>query len=216
MKRLIIYDLDGTLVDTLQDIANAANHMLGELRMPPRPATEIRRYIGRGLHELVKNCLKTTEPSLLERGTKIYRAFYTQHLLDHSRLYPGAEAVLDYFKARRQAVITNKPNPYSRDMLKGLGIADYFLEIVGGNSDYPKKPDPAALLAIMSREQVAGSDTLFIGDSPVDIETGRKAGAATIALTHGLVDEEELIAAAPDVLVPNFTALLDAVKQRGW
>ena len=92
MKRLILYDLDGTLVDTLEDIAQAANHMLRALGAPTLPASAVRRYIGDGLHELVKGCLKTDDPVSIERGSKIYRAYYTTHLVDHSRLYPGAQA----------------------------------------------------------------------------------------------------------------------------
>jgi phosphoglycolate phosphatase len=147
MRRLILYDLDGTLVDTLEDITSAANHMLAELRMPPRPAVEIRGDIGRGLHQLVAACLQTDDRRRIEQGTKIYRAYYTQHLTDRSRLYPGVREVLDYFKARQQAVISNKPNPYSRDLLTALGVADYFFEIIGGETPYPKKPNPAFRIA---------------------------------------------------------------------
>ena len=216
MRQLICYDLDGTLVDTLEDIAQAANHMLRELQVPPLPVHEIRRSIGKGLHELVTHCLKTEDPQRIEQGTRIYRAYYTQHLLDHSRLYAGTQALFDHFSTRRQVVITNKPNPYSRQILESLGVAHYFCEIVAGNSAYPKKPHPAALLALMEREQVHPMDTIFIGDSPVDIETGRSAGVVTIGVLHGFSDAQELITAHPDVLVENFAQLLELAQRHGW
>lgn len=216
MKRLIVYDLDGTLVDTLEDIAASANHMRAQLGLPQLPARQIRGYIGQGLHELVRHCLQTEDPKLVDQGTKIYRRYYTLHLLDHSRLYPDVPAVLAHFKGRRQAVITNKPNPYSRDILTALGIAEYFIDIIGGNSAYPKKPDPTSLLALMASEQIDAADTLFVGDSPIDIETGRKAGVLTVTVMHGLSDREELMRAQPDLLVSDFQEFLAAARHHRW
>ena len=216
MKRLIFYDLDGTLVDTLQDIADAANHMLVRLGLPPREPTDIRGAIGSGVQELVRRCLRTDDPARIDQGVALYRAYYTQHLLDHSRLYPGAQKLLDHFKDRRQAVITNKPNPYSTDILRSLGVAGYFCEIIGGNSGYPAKPDPAALLAVMGREGVAAEQAVLIGDSPIDIETGRRAGALTVTLTHGFSTAAEIRGASPDVLVDSFDELLILVTAQRW
>ena len=216
MKRLILYDLDGTLVDTLEDIAQAANHMLRALGAPTLPASDVRRYIGHGLHELVTGCLKTADPASIERGSKIYRAYYTAHLVDHSRLYPGTQAVLEHFKTRQQAVITNKPNPYANDILRALGVADYFVEVVGGDSTYPKKPHPGSLHAIMARAKAGPQETMFIGDSPVDIETGRRAGVLTVSVTHGFSDVHEIRAAAPDAMVENFHELLALATREGW
>ena len=216
MKRLIVYDLDGTLVDTLGDIVQAANHMLGELGSPALAAGDIRRYIGSGVQELLTHCLKTDDPARVAQGVTLFRAYYTAHLVDHSQLYPGARTVLDHFRARRQAVITNKPNPYASDILHALGVADYFCEIVGGESAFPKKPDPAALLALMEQARVGPPETVFIGDSPIDVETGRRAGVTTAMVLHGFSDEAELRVAEPDVLVKDFSELLRAAKQAGW
>ena len=216
MKQLVVYDLDGTLVDTLEDIAQSANHMLAALGLAPVSARQIRQYVGRGVYELVKRCLSAEDVKRIDGGLRIYRAHYGAHLLDHSRLYPGARELLDYFKSRTQAVITNKPNPYSREILHGLGVAGYFVDIIGGDSMYPRKPDPSALLALMAGCGVRAVDTLLIGDSPVDVETGKSAGVLTVAIAHGLADEEELMSAAPDQLVRNFDELLTLAKQRGW
>lgn len=216
MKQLILYDLDGTLVDTLADITCAANHMLRILQASAVSAHEVRGYIGCGVHELVKRCLNTEDPKRIEYGVSVYRAYYARHMLDQSRLYPGAREVLDYFNARRQAVITNKPNPFSREILTALGVADYFFEIIAGDSAYPKKPDPSAARAMVQRAGSRPEETLLIGDSPIDIETGRRAGVATIGVLHGFSDKGELLAAAPDVLVQDFSELLQHAKKEDW
>ena len=216
MKRLIMYDLDGTLVDTLQDITEAANHLLDHFGLPRRSSMEIRGFIGGGVEELIRRCLGTDDPVRLEEGIAIYRAHYRQHLLDHSRLYPDAQRLLEYFKSRRQAVITNKPNPYSTDILRSLGVAEYFFAIIGGNSGFAIKPDPESMMALMQREQVSPPQTLFIGDSPVDVEAGRRAGTMTVTVTHGFSDEPELRAASPDLIVRGFNELLAVAQQHQW
>lgn len=216
MKRFIIYDLDGTLVDTLEDIARAANHMLWTLQKPPLDPDTVRRSVGRGLRDLVQGCLQTDDPKLIEAATRVWWDYYGQHLADHSRLYPGARDVLEHFKTRQQAVLTNKPNPFSRQLLEVLGVAGYFREIIGSDEPHPKKPDPAAVQAMMERAGVTADDTLLVGDSPVDIETGRNADVLTVVLSHGLADEAELHAAHPDLLVADFSELMQAAKQRRW
>lgn len=216
MKRLIAYDLDGTLVDTLEDIAVAANHMLRVLQAPAVPPHEVRRYVGRGVHQLVSGCLKADDPKRIEYGVSVFRAYYARHLLDHSRLYPGARAVLEHFRERDQAVITNKPNPFASQILEALGVAGYLCEVIAGDAGYPKKPDPEALCSLMAKRQVAPGETVVIGDSPIDMEAGRRAGALTVAIAHGLTDEEELVLAAPDALVKDFEGLLELAKRDAW
>lgn len=216
MKRLIIYDLDGTLVDTGEDIAEAANHMLTELTGAALPSDEVRRCVGQGLHDLVRRCLKTDDEALVERGTTLFGDYYGRHLLDHSRLYPQARQTLDYFRARTQAIVTNKPQPFARDLLAGLGVADYFLEIIAPGSGFLKKPDPAAVHHLMARQRLVAEEVLLIGDSLIDVETGRNAGVLTVVLTHGFQDQEDLAAADPDLLVNNFEELLALARRKTW
>lgn len=211
-----MYDLDGTLVDTRRDIAEAANHMRSRMGLPPMPEKEICGYVGLGLKSLVEGCLGTADPASVEKGTKTYRAYYSEHLLDHTSLYSGAREVLEHFRPRRQAVITNKPDPYSRKILEALGVAGYFFEIVAGDSRYPKKPDPTSLLALMRGEGAPASGTLFVGDSPIDVETASKAGVPTVALAQGFTDREELKSAGPDYLVEDFGDLLRMAKEKAW
>jgi phosphoglycolate phosphatase len=216
MMRLLLYDLDGTLVDTLEDLSASANHMLRTLGSPTISSREVRRHVGRGVRELVRRCLKSDEPSRIDDGVRIYLAYYAQHRLDHARLYPGVREALEHFKSRRQAVVTNKPNPFSRDILEALGIARYFIDVIAGNSEFPKKPDPGAVRALMRAEAIGPEETLLIGDSPIDVETARNAGVGVVCLLHGLSDEAELSAASPDALVSDFAELLSLAKTRGW
>ena len=216
MKKLVIYDLDGTLVDTREDIVRAAQHMVRTMNAPELSFDEVCGYVGWGLHDLVGKCLKSSDRKKIEEGAGIFREHYQAHMLDFSRLYPGAREVLDYFRGRAQAVITNKPNPFSEQILKALGVADYFLEIVPGNSPYPKKPDPKALFSVMEK---AGSDargTLFVGDSLIDIETGRNACVETVVMSHGFMAEQELRSGQPDFLIHSFLELMELAGQKGW
>jgi phosphoglycolate phosphatase len=218
MKRLIVYDLDGTLVDTLQDITASANHMLRALGRPLVSAEGVRSYVGRGVRELVRQCLGRPDEAEVDRALRIYRDHYGRHLLDTSRLSPGASELLERFRqlGRMQAVLTNKPNPYSTEILAGLGVADRFLQIVGGDDGFPKKPDPASLRALMDRAGAAAGETVFIGDSPVDVETGRRAGVLTVAVTHGLATPAELAAVQADATVGGFAELAALADAQGW
>lgn len=216
MKQLIIYDLDGTLVDTREDIARSANHMLSQMELPAIPKEEVARYVGRGLFQLIQSCLKTEDPKKIEKGAKIYRSFYAEHMLDYSALYPGAREILEYFKGRKQGVLTNKPNPFSENLLKALGVGSYFDMIVAGDSEYPKKPSPAAVHAMMHRWQVSPAQTLFVGDSLVDIETARNAGVEIAVVSHGFSSRKELQSASPEILVSGFPELLEKLKGLKW
>ena len=215
--RLILYDLDGTLVDTREDITRAANHMRAQMDLPPLSLREVCRFVGLGLRQLVASCLEAQEDDVrIEEGMRIYRAYYAEHLLDHTVLYPGVREVLDHFRGRSQAVVTNKPNPYSRQILEGLGVAGYFVKIVAGDSGYAKKPDPSAILSLMEEEQALSSQTVLVGDSPIDVEAGTRAGICTVAVAQGFSDRQELESARPQQLVDNFGQLLELARSRGW
>ncbi len=215
-KRLIIYDLDGTLVDTAQDIADATNYMLKTLTGDALPAEEIRAFVGRGLHDLVRRALKTTDEMLVEQGTRLFGEYYGQHLLNHSRLYRFAKETLQHFRDRVQAVITNKPHPFVRPLLRGLEIERYFAHIIATGGGYPKKPDPTAIRELMGRERLHSSQALMVGDSLIDVETGRNAGVFTVILAHGFQDREVMTAAIPDALVEDLSEFLVLAQREGW
>ncbi len=215
-KKLVIYDLDGTLVDTREDIARSANFMRCQLGLPELPAETVCAYVGLGLARLVESSLQSSDPELLERGARIYRAHYAEHLLDKSRLYPDVIEALDYFKDCAQVVITNKPEPYSSRILKELGVSGRFLDIVAGDEVYPKKPSPESTRAMMHRFSAFPGEAIFIGDSPVDVQTGLAAGIEIVGMAQGFVPKEELEKAGPHYLVDHFKELLRIAKKNGW
>ncbi len=216
MKKLLAYDLDGTLINTGEDIAHSINFMLREMKFPELSHSEIFGYVGQGLHHLIGCCMKNEDRKLIERAAKIYRAYYQEHMLDHSHLYPGALEFLQTFRDKKQVLITNKPNPFALDMLKTLGIDDFFIKIVAGDQEFPRKPDPSAMLSIFKSEKIAAQDSVMIGDSLIDLEMGRKAGMTCVMLSHGFTSEAILRQAKPEGLCRDFNELLEFSRTEKW
>ena len=216
MKKLIAYDLDGTLADTRQDIIHGVLHMLQAMGAPPLEAAEIERCVGRGLHDLIRGTLRMDDSKRIEKGARCFRDYYGAHMLDHTRLFKGAREVLEYFHPRPQAVLTNKPNPFSERMLEGLNVRSFFMAVLTGEPGRPQKPDPYAFCELLKQESISPEEALFVGDSPVDIETGRRAGVETVVMMHGFSSEIELKSHTPDHLVRDFTELLALARSRGW
>lgn len=144
----------------------------------------------------------------VERAIKIFRRRYGEHLLDHTCLYPSVAKVLEFFKDRKQAVITNKPEDFSRTILKGLGIDRYFFDCLGGDAGFPKKPSPEPLLELLRRAQVKPEEALLVGDSAIDIETGRNARVKTLAVTYGFGRRDEIETAGPDAILEDLEELM--------
>ena len=216
MKKLILYDLDGTLVDTRQDIINGVRHALRELNGPQLTDDEIKECVGTGLHELIKKVFRTQDEALADRGSKLYREHYKKHMLDHTHLYFGARDCLEYFKDRKQAVITNKPNPFSSQILESLGVAHYFIAIIAGDHGLPFKPDPAAVHHLMELTGAKNEEVLFVGDSPIDIQSARNAQVEVVTLSHGFASETVLRDANPDHIVRDFAELINLAKTLNW
>ena len=216
MKKLILYDLDGTLVDTRRDIINGVRYALKTLNGPELTDDEIKDCVGTGLHALIRQVFRTEDEKLADRGSKLYREHYKKHMLDHTHLYAGAREFLKYFKDCKQAVITNKPNPFSSQILEALGVASYFIAILAGDNGLPFKPDPAAIRHLMEETNATEEEVLFVGDSPIDIQAARNAGVEIVTLSHGFASEAALREAKPNYLVQNFTELLRLAKEKGW
>ncbi len=216
MKKLIAYDLDGTLVDTREDIVRAANYMLSVMGREPLAADKIHSYVGHGLHDLIKSCLASSDEKEIEKGAKVYRRYYGEHMMDSTCLYPGSLEVLEHFKDRRQMVITNKPSPFSEEMLEKLGVAPYLSVILTGSSKHPPKPDPTAFLQALSSQGVRPEEALLVGDSEVDLETGRRAGVDTALIAHGFVRRDKLESHRPEWLVDTFKDFLSLAKAKAW
>ena len=192
MTKAAVFDLDGTLVDSREDLHLAVAHALRELGLPPRTLEEVVGFVGEGAARLVARAI-APRGDLREEAMALWRAHYTEHLLDHTRLYPGMEALL----ARAGvplAVHTNKPGAMARRILEGLGVLDRFETVVGGD-EAPRKPDPEGTLRILEHLGARAAEAVFVGDSAVDLATARAAEVPFVAVAWGFVPLRQLEAA---------------------
>lgn len=204
---LLVFDLDGTLVDSEQDLALSVNYTLENMERAKLPQKTIASYVGQGVTVLIQRALGGQEAEAdVERGVKIFLEEYRKHMLDHTVAYPGVREALGELRGRKLAVLTNKPVNFSRAILAGLGLDGYFLKVYGGNSFAAKKPDPTGIKTLMAEFAVPASKSLMIGDSSTDIETGRNAGAWTCGVTYG-ISSSTLAECAPDLLVADLREL---------
>jgi phosphoglycolate phosphatase len=189
---LIIYDLDGTLIDSRADLADSVNAMLARMGLPQLEDRVVWGFIGEGAERLIRRALGANEHRYPE-AAPIWREEYQKRLLDKTRLYEGVGELLRAPPDLR-AVITNKPGGFARQILRGLGVADAFRAVVGGD-EAPRKPDPAGVLSICARLGVLAREALFVGDSAIDLATARAAGIAICAAGWGLGAPADLAAA---------------------
>ncbi len=205
--RLLVFDLDGTLVDSRLDLIHSVNAMLHHLGRPDLDGGVIASYVGDGAPALVRRALGNTEDEgLLRTALEYFLGYYRVHKLDHTTVYEGvAETLTGLVETsnggqRLMAVLSNKPVNPSRDIVKALGLADFFVHVYGGNSFTTKKPDPLGVQMLLQETGVAAADALMIGDSSIDVLTGRNAGLWTCGVTYGFAPQS-LEDVAPDVVI---------------
>jgi phosphoglycolate phosphatase len=184
--RALIFDLDGTLIDSKDDLICSVNAMLQEMSRPALSTETISGYIGHGAPQLVARALGgTAKEEELKRALQLFLAHYEEHKLDNTCLYPGVAETLEQVRQIPMAVLTNKPVRISVRILNELGIQKYFRLIYGGNSFQTKKPDPEGANTIQRELGLAAGETLLVGDSAVDVQTARNAGMLAAAVTYG-------------------------------
>jgi phosphoglycolate phosphatase len=217
--KLLVFDLDGTLADTSQDLASSVNATLSHFRLQTLPIETIAGFVGNGTPMLIRRSLAAvlgkTPEEIDEPFLAPYHAFfleyYLQHALDFTRLYPGARESLEALYRLAQtgrwsmAVLTNKPERPSREILAGLGVASYFTRIFGGDSFPAKKPDPTGIFQLMIETKVMPEQTVMIGDSRVDMQTARNAGVWSLGCAFGF-GPQNLMTVPPDIRVTSASA----------
>jgi phosphoglycolate phosphatase len=184
---LIVFDLDGTLVDSRLDLAESTNEMLGTYGAPALPVDAVAAMVGEGAKVLVARALEAAgiEADVLDALAR-FREIYDRRLLVHTRPYPGIEQVVSgLFENHTLAVLTNKPEAPSRRLLDAFGLATYFRKIVGGDSGPARKPDPAGLHMLMAEFGAASRSTWLVGDSMIDVETARRAEVRMCVALYG-------------------------------
>ena len=207
MRSVLIFDLDGTLVDSKRDLTASVNHIRHQFDLPVLTEQEIARFIGDGALMLIRRAIgpKATE-SNVQAGLQMFLSYYRAHMLDCTTLYPGVRETIERLTDCRLAVLTNKPVHFSCAMLDGLGIYHHFAAVYGGNSFDHKKPDPVGIFQILSDTKGNRERTWMIGDSAVDVLTGRNAGVKTCGVTYGYATET-FKDAPPDFVIDNFSDL---------
>jgi len=209
--RALIFDLDGTLVDSGQDLVQAANAARAHLGLPPLDDHTVLSYVGRGGRELMRRALGgRPSDAEVDEALECFREFYAAHLLDHTRPYPGVEEALARLEGRRLAVLTNKSLRFTRPILEGLGLARWFARICGEDSFPRKKPDPMGLESLLDEFEVSPREAMMVGDSAIDIETARNADTWACGVTYGLASRE-LETCAPDLMISNLPELAEAL-----
>lgn len=184
--RALIFDLDGTLIDSKNDLICSVNAMLGELGRPHLPAETISSYIGHGAPQLVARALgRGCTEAERERALEFFLRYYNEHKTDTTRAYAGVPDTLERLDGRPMAVLTNKPVRISVRILEELGLAKYFRAIYGGNSFSTKKPDPLGAQTILAELSAKPNEAVLVGDSEVDVQTARNAGMWAATVNHG-------------------------------
>ena len=208
--RLVVFDLDGTLVDSSRDLATAVNATLARIApgAPPLSLDTVRAFVGDGAGVLVARTLARSGLSLAKAEVlPIFLERYASCLLESTVLYPGVREALERLRPRALAVLTNKPGDMSRAVLAGLGVGERFFRIFGGGDLPARKPDPCGLHRLMEEAGASPAETVLVGDSAVDVRTGRAAGVLTVGVTYGF-DPEGLRQEGPDHLLGDLRELV--------
>ncbi len=204
---LLIFDLDGTLVDTRRDLANSVNFALNALKLPALQIEEVMSYVGDGLKKLLDRSLPKDGLENIGEVIDIFREHYREHCLDFSGFYPDVVNILNYFQDKKMTVVSNKPEEFTRLILEGLRIADFFEIILGGDSLPLMKPDPGPILHILDKLNASNEKTAIVGDGTTDIEAGKAANILTCAVTYGLKEKEVLLKMEPDFMIDDIVEL---------
>lgn len=210
----LLFDLDGTLIDSSADVCASGNFLRAGLGLAPLAQATVATYIGDGIETLVRRLLGPEHDAALEANVNTFKQHYRDHCLDQTRFYNGVEETLRALHALnpRLAVVTNKPERVSRRILEGLGVGPLFASVVGGDSAPKKKPAPEPLWLACQQLGVDPKGAVMIGDSYVDINAGKAAGMGTWALKGGIGDDVLMLNAGPDRVFETFPELLHGLR----
>jgi phosphoglycolate phosphatase len=206
--KLVIFDLDGTLIDSRLDLVHSVNAALRHIGRDPLPDDLIASYVGDGAPILIQRALggEAVDDAIVRQGLQYFLSYYREHKLDHTTVYEGIREALASLQQssngtpRKMAVLSNKPVGPSRAIVEALGMGAFFTQIYGGNSFATKKPDPEGARKLLEESGVHPEETAIVGDSHVDVETGQNAGLWTVGVNYGFAPHT-LKENPPDVLV---------------
>jgi phosphoglycolate phosphatase len=214
--KLVLIDLDGTLVDSVPDLAYCVDEMMQQVDMPVQGIDKVRTWVGNGVERLVKRALTGTldgEPddALFEKAYPVFLELYKENTSKRSQVYPGVTAGLEWLKQQDLALgcVTNKAEQFTLPLLENLGLLSYFGLVVSGDTLAKKKPDPMPLLHAAEHFSVLPEKSLLLGDSISDVKAARAAGFSVICVSYGYNHGKDIREANPDVVIDSFEALPD-------
>lgn len=215
--KCILFDLDGTLVDSSLDIANATNYTLTRLGYDPLEVSKIMEYVGSGVRQLIEGAIGASahdHEDLSKQAFDYFTQYYVEHIADYSKWYPNVMEVLNELSRRHKiGILTNKPMIFTRPLLNILDVHKKFTHIATCGDSYPKKPDPEGALALMNQLNVLPDETLFVGDSYIDVQTARASGMKMAFVRYGFGHESELENLKHvDYFLDDFKSLLQIIE----
>ncbi|MFQ5588388.1 MAG: HAD family hydrolase [Nitrospiria bacterium] len=205
---LLIFDLDGTLIDSKKDIARSVNLTFRDVGLPEKPYEVIYGYVGNGVRQLMTDAVEANDPALIDEVLACFEQHYLSHLLDETRLFPGIAEVLSHFEHKKIALVTNKPTHYTDKIIEGLQLSETFDLIIGAGPDIQLKPHPDMLLKTLDTLQTDAQKTVMIGDSLNDIHAAKAAGTISCSVGYGFGCAEELQSADPDFSINSSQELM--------
>lgn len=209
--RLIIFDLDGTLVDSRIDITNAINYALKDYGIGPYTVEEITSLVGRGITKLIEDLIKPYKEIPVNNVIERFLEHYERHIIDNTRPYAGVKETLEELRDYKKAVISNKREYLSKKALEGLGLLRYFEIVLGSDSTPEKKPSPLPVRMVLEKLNIPASEAVIVGDSDLDIKAGKSAGVLTIAVSYGYRPRELLLEA--DHIIDSIKELTGLLKR---
>jgi phosphoglycolate phosphatase len=209
--QLVIFDLDGTLVDSLQDITNAVNYSIQGLGLPEFSVSQIIELIGEGISSLIGKILPDHLSEMKDQVLDRFLEYYSEHLLDNTRPYPGVKETLQALTAYKKAVVSNKREILSRKILKNLDLLSHFDILIGSETVKEKKPSPMPIIFALEKFSLSPRNAVIVGDSDVDIKAGKAAGTFTIAVTYGYRHRSSLSTA--DYIIDSFSDLRHILRE---
>lgn len=209
---VIFFDVDGTLVDSSDDIVSAVNFTLRKLRLPEKPKSQIVSYIGTGVSDLILQSLGPDNGALKEEGIKIYSERYLAHPADESRLYPNVSQTLEYFKNKSKYILTNRYKRFADKILEELGIRNYFKDILAGDDENCLKPSSCILDRFLPKLKIKKEKAMIVGDMAIDIMTAKNSGVKSCFVTYGVGKLEEAKPLNPDFMIDDMAELKTLIK----
>jgi phosphoglycolate phosphatase len=204
---LMMFDFDGTLADTKDDLVTSVNHTLTRLNLQPRTPVDIISFVGDGVRQLIERSLSANRDAYIDQAMTIFTDYYARHLVDQTRLYPDVEDLLNHFSHKIKIIVTNKRYRFTKTIAAHLGIEKYFQEIVGADTTSYQKPDARVIEYVLNRYKVPRSKAVMIGDGKNDAAVAANAGIVCCVHLNGLGAREELLAMNADYYCENMSEI---------